>query len=205
MTTKTCTTLLLLIVLFNASFALSPTKVAQQSFPKVVMVQDGNKLRGGGSFFSKEGDIITNFHVINNVKDLNIVTYDGKQFKVKIHKVQKELDLVWLKVEGGEFPFFKISKNVKIGQKIYAVGHGASQVYSITQGIISKTNASIYIGDTEFKNIFLVDAAINPGSSGGALVDKDGNFLGVTFAMTGQGQTLGLVIPAATVQKFISN
>jgi len=166
---------------------------------------------GSGFLVDPAGYIVTNEHVVERAADLKIqVTLsDGKTYDARYISGDPAADLAFIKIEGKTpFPFINLndlSPNL-LGQTALALGNPMGYGISVSRGILSATNRTITMEETEFKNLIQTDAAINPGNSGGPIIDLSGKLVGVSsvkMAFTPQGvptQGLGFGIPAATVR-----
>lgn len=165
---------------------------------------------GSGAFISKEGHVITNFHVIDGVSEVQVVTNDGKKFPARIIGANRERDVALLKVEGSgsDFPAltFASSDEVKVGQIVFAVGNPFGLSGTVTQGIISARDRHLSDGALDYLQ---TDTVINPGNSGGPLVNIKGEIVGINVAIY-QGeessrtwQGVGLAIPAREAKAVV--
>lgn len=158
---------------------------------------------GSGAFISKEGHIITNFHVIDGVSEIQIITNDGKKFPAQIIGAYRERDVALLKVDNGNSDFpalsFANSDDAKVGQIVFAVGNPFGLTGTVTQGIISARDRHLSDGAL---NYLQTDTVINPGNSGGPLVNIKGEIVGINVAIyqgeesTRTWQGVGLAIPS---------
>ena len=165
---------------------------------------------GSGVIIKDDGTFITNSHVIQGRNIIKVVLSDGRLMKANVLSVNTDLDLALLKIEatGVKFNPIKIvsSKDILVGETIFAIGNPFGVGISLTSGIISalphdKLSAKVSMG-----SLIQVDAPINPGSSGGALIDADGNLIGITssiFSKTGSFVGIGFAIPSDVVSLFI--
>lgn len=167
---------------------------------------------GSGVFVSKEGHIVTNFHVlknvalINGVPQLEVVTHDGKKHTAQIIGADEQLDVAILKIEGSSaYPAlnFGNSDETRTGQIVFAIGIPFGLNSTVTQGIISATQRRF----TDMTNDLLqTDTVINPGNSGGPLVNILGEIVGINVAIypgdpnVHSWQGVGLAIPANDVR-----
>lgn len=158
---------------------------------------------GSGAFISKEGHVVTNYHVIDGVSEVQVVTNDGKKFPARIIGANRERDVALLKVENGKTDFpalaFANSDDAKVGQLVFAVGNPFGLSGTVTQGIISARDRHLSDGAL---NYLQTDTVINPGNSGGPLVNIKGEIVGINVAIY-QGeetsrtwQGVGLAIPS---------
>jgi len=167
-----------------------------------IKVENGH---GSGFVVSNDGYLLTNFHVVANSKeDITVVTKDKKEYKAKLVRQNEELDLALIKVDGSFKKHFQISsaKNYAMGDDIYVVGTPESVELgqTISKGIIS--------GDRENEGVKLIqtDASINSGNSGGPLISKQGDLIGLVNAkFSGFGvEGIGFAIPANTINDALS-
>ena len=167
---------------------------------------------GSGAIISKEGHIVTNFHVIDGVTEVQIITNDGKKFPARIVGANRERDVALLKVENGktEFPAlpFANSDEAKVGQIVFAVGNPFGLTGTVTQGIISARDRHLSDGALDYLQ---TDTVINPGNSGGPLVNIRGEIVGINVAIY-QGeetsrtwQGVGLAIPSNEAKAVIDD
>lgn len=166
---------------------------------------------GSGAFISKEGHIITNYHVIDGVTEIQITTNDGKKYPARIVGTSRERDLALLKVEraGNDFPAlsFADSDKARVGQLVFAVGNPFGLTGSVTQGIISARDR--HLSDSQL-DYLQTDTVINPGNSGGPLVNIRGEILGINVAIYQGGeqtrawQGVGLAIPSNEAKNIVN-
>ena len=164
---------------------------------------------GSGVIVSKEGHIVTNQHVVADVDEVRIRLANGQEAPARIIGTDPVTDIAVLKVNGlNVTPLaFADSDQVKVGQRVIAVGNPFGFDETVTQGIISAKGRAMEDSANEF---FQTDAAINPGNSGGPLVDLRGEILGINSAVyagggagTGSPQGLGFAIPANTARRAL--
>ncbi len=158
---------------------------------------------GSGAIISKEGHVVTNYHVIADVSEVMVTTNDNKQHPARILGASRERDIALLKIEGEgkDFPAlsFANSDEAKVGQIVFAVGNPFGLSGTVTQGIISARDR--HLSDSQL-DYLQTDTVINPGNSGGPLVNIRGEIIGVNVAIY-QGdqnvrawQGVGLAVPA---------
>lgn len=159
---------------------------------------------GSGCFISNDGYIVTNFHVVSNNEKITVLTREGKEYSAKLIRKNEFSDLALLKVEGNFTKAFVLpeAKNYKIGEDIFAIGTPKSIELgqSLSKGIISGFRTY------ENNNWIQTDASVNGGNSGGALVNRNGEFIGVVNAKVfGVGvEGLGFSIPAEIILSNLS-
>ena len=166
---------------------------------------------GSGVIISENGYIITNMHVINDAKEIEVVLNDKRTFSAEILGTDPNSDLALLKINGKKLPYLKFanSNDLKIGQWVLAVGNPFNLSSTVTAGIISAKSREINIlNDGGIEAFIQTDAAINPGNSGGALVNTDGDLIGINTAIhsnTGSYTGYGFAIPSNMVKKIIKD
>ncbi len=163
---------------------------------------------GSGFFFDRSGHILTNFHLIENAYSLFVVDSFGKKYNAKIVGTDPATDVAILKIEGKkDIKPLKLgdSDHLLIGQKVLAIGNPYGLDNTLTVGVISALNRSLPNPSLELsRNVIQTDAAVNPGSSGGPLIDSKGEVIGINTAMVGEGaQNIGFAIPINVVKRII--
>jgi serine protease DegQ len=162
---------------------------------------------GSGVIVSREGYILTNDHVVEGVSDIKVTLFDGRTVPGKIVGTDPDTDLAVVRVNAnGLTPItFGLSDQAKVGDIVLAIGDPFSVGQTVTMGIISAVGRELG-PSTPFSNFIQTDAAINPGNSGGALVDTNGNLIGVNtliFSRSGGYQGIGFAIPVSLAKKVM--
>ncbi|HWY91294.1 MAG TPA: Do family serine endopeptidase [Chthoniobacterales bacterium] len=158
---------------------------------------------GSGVIVSKEGHIVTNYHVLNGTSDVTVQLNDGREAKAKIVGTDAQIDLAVLKIDLPNLSPLSLgdSDKVKVGQIVMAIGNPFGLEESVSQGIISaKDRRAMNDSQVEF---FQTDTAINPGNSGGPLVNIRGEVIGINSAIyseSGGNQGIGFAIPSNVVK-----
>lgn len=168
---------------------------------------------GSGVIISEDGYIVTNNHVIEDASDIEVLLFDNRTFKAKLIGTDPSTDLALIKISERDLPFIQVgnSDNVKVGEWVLAVGNPFRLNSTVTAGIVSAIGRSINIlGDREFpiESFIQTDAAVNPGNSGGALVDLNGNLIGINTAIAtrSQGyQGYSFAVPSNIMTKVIED
>ena len=156
---------------------------------------------GSGVIFSKEGYIVTNLHILNS-KNINVQLNNGKNYSANIIGIDKNADIAVLKISADENlnPInIANSDNLKIGDKVLAIGNPYGIGISVSNGIVSATGRDY---GNPYLQLIQTDAAINPGNSGGALINENGNLIGINskiYSSTGAYQGIGFAIPSNLV------
>jgi serine protease DegQ len=162
---------------------------------------------GSGVIVSREGYILTNDHVVEGVSDIKVTLHDGRTLAGKIVGTDPDTDLAVVRVAAsGLTPItFGLSEQAKVGDIVLAIGDPFSVGQTVTMGIISAVGRELG-PSSPFSNFIQTDAAINPGNSGGALVDTNGNLIGVNtliFSRSGGYQGIGFAIPVSLAKKVM--
>ena len=163
---------------------------------------------GSGVIYTSNGYIVTNHHVIAGADDITVTTTDRKVYPASLVGEDPKSDLAVLRIEGNDLPYLKLadSDDVEPGTWVLAVGNPFGLTSTVTAGIISARGRSInLLADLDAIESFLqTDAAVNPGNSGGALVDANGQLVGINTAIaskTGKFQGYSFAIPSNLVQR----
>ena len=166
---------------------------------------------GSGVIVSKDGYILTNYHVIADADKIRVTLYDEKKFDAKIVGSDPKTDVAVIKIEADNLPVarFGDSRKMEVGEWVLAVGSPFSEQLeqTVTAGIISAKGRS-NVGLAEFEDFIQTDAAINPGNSGGALVNLSGELIGINTAIlsrTGGNQGIGFAIPIEMAKKVMED
>lgn len=168
---------------------------------------------GSGVFFSSDGYIVTNNHVVGFADKIIVTTNDGKEYQATKVGTDPSTDLAVIKVEGNDFPTMEIddSDKLQVGEWVLAVGNPFDYLTStVTAGIVSAKGRDIDIikGEKSVEEFIQTDAAINPGNSGGALVTTQGKLVGINTAIatpTGVFAGYSFAIPSNLMKKVVSD
>jgi len=165
---------------------------------------------GSGVIIDKEGIIVTNAHVVNMASNIFVILNDGTSVKGKVMYEDIENDLAIVKIEP-PVPLSQVKMagtgDVIIGESVVAIGNPLGLENSVTLGIISGKNRSLYSsrGDIVFDDLLQTDAPINPGNSGGALLNLAGDLVGINVAVVQNSQSIGFAIPVGKVRKLLES
>jgi putative serine protease PepD len=166
---------------------------------------------GSGSIIDSKGNILTNHHVVANAQKLEVTLADGSKWPAKLVGSDPDSDLAVIKVDAPKERLKIIpmgdSKNLKIGQKVLAIGNPFGLQRTLTTGIISSLGRTIRSeSGMLMEDIIQTDAAINPGNSGGPLLNSDGEIIGINSAIispSGGSVGIGFAIPVNTAKRII--
>ena len=167
---------------------------------------------GSGVIISPDGFLVTNNHVIDDADEINVILNDKREFKAKLIGTDPSTDVALLKIEATGLPALKFSNsdNLKLGEWVLAVGNPFNLTSTVTAGIVSAKSRDIGINPDQMRieSFIQTDAAVNPGNSGGALVNTHGELVGINTAiatLTGSYSGLSFAIPSNIVQKVVSD
>jgi serine protease Do len=154
---------------------------------------------GSGVIVSPDGYILTNNHVVKGAEEIKVILFDKREFKGKVVGTDPRTDLAVVKIHAKDLPTIKIgeSRRLKAGDIVMAIGNPFGLNQTITMGIVSAVGRS-NIGLADIEDFIQTDAPINPGNSGGALVNSDGELVGVNtaiFSTSGGYMGIGFAIP----------
>ncbi|MGJ8685218.1 MAG: S1C family serine protease [Nonlabens sp.] len=166
---------------------------------------------GSGVIITPDGYIITNNHVIANSNHLQVTLNNNKSYKATLIGADEESDIALIKIEADEeLPFvpFGDSNTAKIGEWVLAVGNPFNLTSTVTAGIISAKGRDLEARDSKIQSFIQTDAAVNPGNSGGALVNTRGELIGINTAIKSQtGSYIGysFAVPSNNARKIIED
>lgn len=166
---------------------------------------------GSGAFIDLDGHILTNHHVVGGAKEIAVTLFNGKTYDATLVGSDPLNDLAVIRVDVGSDEMFPVmlgdSKSLKVGMNVFALGNPFGLERTLTTGIISSLNRSLQIhGNWKIKSIIQIDAAINPGSSGGPLLDSHGRLIGINTAIattSGQSSGVGFAIPVSLISRVV--
>ena len=185
-------------------------------FPRV---QPEQRASGSGVIISEDGYIITNNHVVSDggegvAEEITVTLHNKKTYKARIIGRDPSSDIAVLKIDGKGFPFllYGNSENVKLGQWVLAVGYPLTLETTVTAGIVSAVGRSIGINsrqsETPIESFIQTDAAVNQGNSGGALINTDGQLIGINSAILAPSGTYAgysFAIPVNLTKKIVND
>ncbi|WP_157202934.1 trypsin-like peptidase domain-containing protein [Calidithermus chliarophilus] len=224
--------LLLALALAQAPRLTTPEEVArstviQRSLPAVVKVEGipeesfgpgGSEPVGGSGFFYSPTRIVTNYHVVQGLKDLRVILHDGQPYPAQVFAVDRGIDIAILTVQGVRAPAtlsFGSSQNLPIGMGVVVIGSPFLQRHVVTYGILSKVGPVELVQDvpqtdigTEVGEVLFTDARTEEGNSGGPMINLQGQVIGVMSMVVGPPSGLaglGLAIPGDLVRQSVQD
>ncbi|MCZ6732239.1 MAG: trypsin-like peptidase domain-containing protein [Gammaproteobacteria bacterium] len=164
---------------------------------------------GSGVIMSDSGYILTNHHLIEGADEIQVSLRDGRTASASVIGKDPETDLAVLKLDLENLPAITVgqSEGLRIGDVVLAIGNPFGFGQTVTMGIVSATGRT-KLGINTFENFIQTDAAINPGNSGGALIDANGNLVGINTAIysrSGGSQGIGFAIPVSLAQNVLQD
>ncbi len=162
---------------------------------------------GSGVIVSADGYILTNNHVVESADEITVILNDGRRTQAKLVGTDPDTDLAVLKIKLDKLPVMVLSstEQLQVGDIVLAIGNPFGVGQTVTSGIVSALGRN-QLGINTFENFIQTDAAINPGNSGGALVDVQGNLLGINTAIysrSGGSMGIGFAIPVNTARQVL--
>ncbi len=166
---------------------------------------------GSGAILDQDGHILTNYHVVAGAKEVAVTLYNGKTYEATTIGADPLNDLAVIQIESTDVELFPValgdSRSLRVGMRVFALGNPFGLERTLTTGIISSLNRSLQIhGNWKIKSIIQIDAAINPGSSGGPLLDAHGRLIGINTAIattSGQSSGVGFAIPVSLISRVV--
>jgi len=167
---------------------------------------------GSGVIISSDGYIITNNHVIEDAQNIKVILNDKREFEAKLIGADPSTDIALLKVEAKDLPILTYgdSNKLRLGEWVLAVGNPFNLTSTVTAGIVSALGRNLRINEDQYsiESFIQTDAAVNPGNSGGALVNQQGNLVGINTAIasrTGSYTGYSFAVPVTIVKKVIGD
>ena len=162
---------------------------------------------GSGVIVSASGYILTNHHVVEAAEEIEVALADGKKMRARIVGSDPETDLAVLQVQGSNLPAITLGNDggMRVGDVVLAIGNPFGVGQTVTMGIVSALGRS-HLGINTFENFIQTDAAINPGNSGGALIDSNGDLVGINTAIysrSGGSLGIGFAIPVSSAKQVM--
>lgn len=179
--------------------------------PRVIPEQ---RASGSGVVITEDGYIVTNNHVVDGADEINVTLANKKSYKATVIGADASSDLAVIKIEGKGLPYlvYGNSDEAKLGQWVLAIGYPLNLDVTVTAGIVSAKSRSIGINDRQsnaaIESFIQTDAAVNPGNSGGALINTNGELIGINSAIaspTGSYAGYSYAIPVNIVKKVVTD
>jgi S1-C subfamily serine protease len=166
---------------------------------------------GSGFVWDDSGNVVTNFHVVQNARSLTVTFQDQQRFEARLVGVEPRKDIAVLAVNAPKnlLKPVKVIKHVdlEVGQKTIAIGNPFGLDHTLTTGVVSALGRQVQgIGGVTIRDMIQTDAAINPGNSGGPLLDSSGRLIGmntIIYSKSGSSAGIGFAVPVTTIQRVV--
>lgn len=164
---------------------------------------------GSGVVITKDGYIITNNHVVNGASKVEVVLHDKRKYEAQVVGVDAQTDIALLKIKAKNLRYcaYGNSDKIKLGEWVLAVGYPYTLSSTVTAGIVS-AKATKLDGQMSLNSFIQTDAAVNPGNSGGALVDKNGKLIGMNtmiYSPTGSYSGYSFAVPTSVIKEVVAD
>jgi S1-C subfamily serine protease len=177
----------------------------------MILVDVSSEGSGSGSVLDKEGHILTNYHVVEDAQKIDVMLFDGNSYEGRPVGADPINDIAVIKVDAPRDALFPIrlgdSAEMKVGMRVFAIGNPFGLERTMTTGIISSLNRTLQVtNNRSIKSIIQIDAAVNPGNSGGPLLNSHGRLIGMNTAIasrTGQSAGVGFAIPSSLIARVV--
>ena len=160
---------------------------------------------GSGVIFTPDGYVLTNNHVISGADDIQVMLHDGRVAHAKVIGTDPDTDLAVLKIDAGTLPTIQVDPEApRVGDVVLAIGNPFGIGQTVTMGIVSALQRQLSL--SPYEDFIQTDAAINSGNSGGALVNAEGQLVGINTAMLDRdvgAQGIGFAIPVRTAKRVL--
>src|SRR5258708_20417262 len=181
--------------------------IIQKVGPSVVQIKHGQQGLGSGVIITPDGFILTNNHVVEGAKEFEVTLTTGKTYKANLVGKDPITDLAVIRLPDNGLPFAELGESgkIQVGQLVIAIGNPFGFKSTVSAGVISALGRTMR--NTEGRimdNIIQTDVSLNPGNSGGPLVDSRGNVIGINTAIIAMAQGIGLAVPSNTAYWVVS-
>jgi S1-C subfamily serine protease len=179
---------------------------------RFLLIEIPSEGEGSGVVLDRQGHVLTNFHVVDGARQIQVTLFDGTTYAARLVGQDPATDVAVLKIEAPPQALYPVvlgsSSNLRVGQRVFAIGNPFGLERTLTTGIISSLNRSLpnRRSGRSLKSIIQIDAAINPGNSGGPLLDSHSRMIGMNTAIaskTGESAGVGFAIPINTIARVV--
>lgn len=194
------------------AYSRAVISVVESVGPAVASIAVGRRRRrrwmsgtgsGSGVLIAPDGYLLTNSHVVHRAQHLTVSLPDGRELKARLIGDDPATDIAVIRVDGSSLPFVEIgdSESLRVGQLAIAIGNPFGFSSTVSTGVVSAVGRSLRARDGRpIENIIQHTAPLNPGNSGGPLVNSHGHLIGINTAMIGLAQGIGFAVPSATAR-----
>ncbi len=177
------------------------SSVAQEAVKGVATIST-DKSMGSGFFIDASGYVVTNNHVIDGARKISVLTYDKKTLPATVMGVEATRDVAVLKVDGTFTPLaLADSDAVPVGRKVIAIGNPLGLSFTVTEGIISALHRK---GPNGLEEYLQTDVPLNPGNSGGPLIDSSGKVVGMNNYKAGEAENIGFALESNVLRNAVN-
>ncbi len=188
--------------LLKASTSSDFSAVVEDSVKSVVTIKT-DVAQGTGFIISEDGYVVTNAHVLEGGHQLYTIDYQQKERQTQLVGYDKDLDIALLKLPRGDYEQLNLadSDDVQVGQKVIAIGNPLGLQFSVSEGIVSAVHRK---GLNDLESYIQTDAALNPGNSGGPLIDTQGDVIGINNFKISSGESLGFALESNYIKEIVN-
>jgi len=175
----------------KATTSIDFSGIVENAIKSVVTIRT-NVGQGTGFIIDEQGFVITNAHVLEGGREVSAITSNQKIIPAELIGYNTKIDIALLKISG-DFKELKLanSNDIQVGEKVIAIGNPLGLQFSVSEGIVSAVDRK---GPNEINAYIQTDAALNPGNSGGPLINKQGEVIGINNFKVGGGENLGFAL-----------
>ena len=186
----------------KASTSSDFSGIIEDAIKSVVTVRT-DVSQGTGFIITDDGYIVTNAHVLSGASEVNIITFDQGNFEADFIGFDSEMDLALLKIPG-DYNSIELadSDDIQIGEKVIAIGNPLGLQFSVSEGIVSGIHR---VGSNGLEAYVQTDAALNSGNSGGPLIDKEGEVIGINNFKIKSGENLGFALESNYIEETVKD
>lgn len=187
----------------KASVSSDFSGVVEDSIKSVVTIKT-DLSQGSGFFIADGGYVITNAHVMEDATQAVIITYDGESHSVQKIGENSVMDIILLRINDTNYAPLKLanSDDVKQGEQVIAIGNPYGLSFSVSQGIVSNIHQT---GENGINAYIQIDAALNPGNSGGPLIDVNGRVIGINNFKISEAESLGFALESNYIKSVVND
>ncbi|MDO8467660.1 MAG: trypsin-like peptidase domain-containing protein [Nanoarchaeota archaeon] len=190
------------IDLLRASTSSDFSKIIGEAVKSVVTVRT-DVAQATGFIIDESGYVVTNAHVLSGGHQLMTIDYNQQERTTRLIGYDKDLDIALLKLPKGDYDYLTLadSDQVEVGQKVIAIGNPLGLQFSVSEGIVSAVNRQ---GSNALDAYIQTDAALNPGNSGGPLIDSNGEVIGINNFKISSGESLGFSLESNYIKEAVN-
>ncbi|MGO9112141.1 MAG: S1C family serine protease [Thermoguttaceae bacterium] len=179
---------------------------------RIFLIEVPSEGEGSGVVLDRQGHILTNFHVVDGARQIQVTLFDGNTYDARLIGQDSATDVAVLKIDAPPTTLFPVvlgnSTQLRVGQRVFAIGNPFGLERTMTTGIIASLDRLLPSrrSGRSLKSIIQIDAAINPGNSGGPLLDSHARMIGMNTAIaskTGESAGVGFAIPVSTISRIV--